>query len=171
MLRTLRKIFGVIGIADGTGFNKFGVYGRLVGSHGTGINTAIYGNDFVQTSNTYAGFFQGRVSITGSLDATSLNISGTKNFRIDHPLDPEHKILRHAAIESYEVLNQYSGNISTDDNSLATVILPNYFETLNKDFRYQLTSISTFAQAIIKTEVANNQFIIQTNQPNTKVSW
>lgn len=162
---------GIIGIAEGTGFSKFGVCGRLVGTPGTGINTAIYGNDLVQAYNTYAGYFQGKVSISGSLDAASLNISGSKNFKIDHPLDPEHKILRHAAIESYEVLNQYSGNISTDDDGLATVVLPNYFETLNKDFRYQLTVITTFAQAIIKTEVVNNQFIIQTSQPNTKVSW
>ena len=51
------------------------------------------------------------------------------------------------------------------------VKLPNYFETLNKDFRYQLTPIGTFAQVIIKTEIANNQFIIQTNHPNIKVSW
>ena len=90
---------------------------------------------------------------------------------IDHPLDPENKILRHAAMESNEVLNQYSGNIITDASGYATVTLPNYFETLNKDFRYQLTVIGSFSQAIIKQEVINNQFIIQTNQPSTKVSW
>lgn len=162
---------GIIGIAEGTGFSKFGVYGRLIGTASSGISAAVYGNDIINVTNTYAGYFLGKVNITGSLDASSLNISGSKNFKIDHPLDPEHKILRHAAIESHEVLNQYSGNIFTDDNGFATVILPNYFETLNKDFRYQLTVIGTFAQAIIKTEVTNNQFVIQTNQPSTKVSW
>ena len=97
--------------------------------------------------------------------------TGTKNFTIDHPLDPENKILRHASIESNEVLNQYSGNIITDASGLASVILPNYFETLNKDFRYQLTVMGSFAQAIIKKEVFNNQFIIKSNRPNVKVSW
>lgn len=163
---------GVIGIAEGTGVRKYGVYGRLVGTASSGISAAIYGNDVINVANTYAGYFQGKVNIVGDFTVTgNTNASGTKNFKIDHPLDPEHKILYHAAIESPEVLNQYSGNISTDDDGLATVILPNYFETLNKDFRYQLTPIGTFAQVIIKTEIANNQFIIQTNHPNIKVSW
>ena len=90
---------------------------------------------------------------------------------IDHPLDPENKILRHAAIESNEVLNQYSGNIITDAAGLATVTLPNYFETLNKDFRYQLTAIGSFSQVIIKKKISNNQFIIQSKQPKVEVSW
>ena len=74
-------------------------------------------------------------------------------------------------MESNEVLNQYSGNVTTDASGYATVTLPNYFETLNKDFRYQLTVIGSFSQAIIKQEVINNQFIIQTNKPSIKVSW
>jgi hypothetical protein len=163
---------GVIGIAEGTGVHKYGVYGRLVGTASSGISAAIYGNDVINVANSYAGHFEGKVNVVGNLTVSgNSSASGVKTFRIDHPLDPENKILRHAAMESNEVLNQYSGNISTDADGLATVILPNYFETLNKDFRYQLTSIGTFAQAIIKTEVANNQFVIQTNQPNTKVSW
>ena len=163
---------GVIGISEGTGVHKYGVYGRLVGTASSGISAAIYGNDVINVANSYAGYFDGKVNVVGNLTVSgNSSASGVKTFRIDHPLDPENKILRHAAMESNEVLNQYSGNISTDNDGLATVILPNYFETLNKDFRYQLTSIGTFAQAIIKTEVANNQFVIQTNQPNTKVSW
>jgi hypothetical protein len=90
---------------------------------------------------------------------------------MDHPLDPENKILMHAAAESNEVINFYSGNITTDANGKATVMLPDYFESINKDFRYQLTVIGTFAQAIINKEVSHNQFEIATNQPNVKVSW
>ncbi len=163
---------GIIGIAEGSGVHKYGVYGRLVGTASSGISAAIYGNDVINVANTFAGYFDGKVNVVGNLTVSgNSSASGVKTFRIDHPLDPENKILRHAAMESNEVLNQYSGNISTDSDGLATVILPNYFEALNKDFRYQLTAIGTFAQAIIKAEVANNQFIIQTNQPNTKVSW
>jgi hypothetical protein len=33
--------------------------------------------------------------------------------------------------------NTYDGNVTTDDAGLATVALPNWFETLNRDFRYQ----------------------------------
>ena len=50
--------------------------------------------------------------------------------------------------------------------------LPDYFEAINKDFRYQLTVVGgTFAQAIVSKEIKNNQFEIATNQPNIKVSW
>lgn len=39
------------------------------------------------------------------------------------------------------------------------------------DFRYQLTCLGQFAQAIIIEKVKNNQFKIQTDKPNTEVSW
>ncbi len=101
-----------------------------------------------------------------------LNVTGTKLFRIDHPADTS-KYLQHAAIESNEVLNQYSGNVITDAGGLATVTLPDYFHLVNIDFRYQLTVMgASFAHAIIFSEIdANNQFVIKTDEPNTKVSW
>jgi len=68
-------------------------------------------------------------------------------------------------------MNIYNGNITTDANGKATVKLPDYFEALNMEFRYQLTVIGSFAQAIVNKEVANNAFEIATNQPNVKVSW
>jgi hypothetical protein len=98
-------------------------------------------------------------------------VLGIKAFTMDHPLDPANKTLVHAAIESNEVLNAYSGNVTTDAGGKATVNLPDYFEAINKDFRYQLTVIGPFAQAVISREIKNNQFEISTSQPNTKVSW
>ena len=98
-------------------------------------------------------------------------VVGVKAFTMDHPLDPENKLLRHVAAESNEVINFYSGNVTTDASGKATVSLPDYFEAINKDFRYQLTVIGSFAQAIVSKEVSNNKFEIATNQPNVKVSW
>ncbi len=51
--------------------------------------------------------------------------------------------------------------------------LPGYFHLINIDFRYQLTIIGTsFARAVIFSEIdENNQFVIKTDEPNTKVSW
>ncbi|MFN3413260.1 MAG: hypothetical protein ACK42L_04280, partial [Thermoanaerobaculum sp.] len=86
-------------------------------------------------------------------------------------LDPEHKYLRHAAIESHEVLNQYSGNVVTDEEGRAVVELPEWFEALNRDFRYQLTVIGRFAQAIVEEKIKNNRFVIRTNMANVEVSW
>ncbi|MEA1981836.1 MAG: hypothetical protein U9N54_12830, partial [candidate division Zixibacteria bacterium] len=42
---------------------------------------------------------------------------------------------------------------------------------LNRDFRYQLTVIGDFAQAIVAEEISSNQFSIRTDKPNIKVSW
>ena len=109
----------------------------------------------------------GKVVVDGDF-----TVLGVKAFTMDHPLDPENKLLMHVAAESNEVINFYSGNITTDASGKATVSLPDYFEAINKDYRYQLTVVGgTFAQAIISKEVSNNKFEIATNQPNVKVSW
>jgi trimeric autotransporter adhesin len=132
----------------------------------TSDNAAANGGLFVSTVNGKAGKFEGDVEITGNLSAT-----GAKNFKIDHPLDPENKYLYHASIESSEVLNLYTGNTITDANGDAMVQMPEWFEALNKDVRYQLTVIGTFAQAIIAEKIKGNRFVIKTNAPNVEVSW
>jgi hypothetical protein len=108
----------------------------------------------------------GRVVVDGDF-----TVLGAKAFTMDHPLDPANKLLMHAAAESNEVINFYSGNATTNASGKVIVNLPDYFEAINKDFRYQLTVIGSFAQAIISKEVSNNQFEIATNIPNVKVSW
>jgi hypothetical protein len=119
----------------------------------------------IDNANT-AGFFDGAIDIT-----TDLYASGSKHFKIDHPLDPANKYLLHACIESSDVKNLYDGNITTDDAGEATVVLPSYFEVLNRDFRYQLTVIGQFAQAIVASKIKSNQFTIKTDKPNVEVSW
>ena len=44
-------------------------------------------------------------------------------------------------------------------------MLPEYFEALNSDFRYKLTVIGQFAQAIVASEISHNQFTIRTDKP------
>lgn len=96
---------------------------------------------------------------------------GSGTFEIDHPLDPANKYLYHSFVESPDMMNIYNGNVTTDANGIATVTMPDYFQALNKDFRYQLTAIGTFAQAIVSKEMNKNTFEIKTNQPNVKISW
>lgn len=57
-----------------------------------------------------------RLHVIGNFTA-----SGVKAFTIDHPLDPENKMLRHFAVESNEVLNSYSGNATTDASGKVVV--------------------------------------------------
>ena len=121
-----------------------------------------------------------RVNSTESLTATvgavtvagNLYVGGTKNFRIDHPLDPANKFLFHAAIESSEVLNLYSGNVVLDASGEAMVQLPEWFEVINKDFRYQLTPIGAPGRDLyVAEEVSGGHFKIAGGKPNGKVSW
>jgi hypothetical protein len=103
--------------------------------------------------------------VFGTLTANS------KNFVIDHPLDPANKYLAHASIESSEQACVYSGNIVLDDKGEAVVNLPVWVEALNEDFRYQLTCVGRSAPVYIADEVANNQFRIGGGTAGMKVSW
>ncbi|MEL6390508.1 MAG: hypothetical protein AAFQ02_10115 [Bacteroidota bacterium] len=107
----------------------------------------------------------GNLSVTGSLS------KGSGTFKIDHPLYPTQKYLYHSFVESPDMMNIYNGNVITDESGKAVVTLPDYFESLNMDFRYQLTVIGTFAQAIVSEEVSDNSFVIETSEPEVKVSW
>lgn len=148
-------------ISGGSGTN-YGVYGTAWG--GTGTNNGIYGTASGGTTN-WAGYFFGNVNITGTLS------KGGGSFKIDHPLDPTNKNLYHSFVESPDMMNIYNGNVITDASGYSTVTMPDWFEALNKDFRYQLTVIGDFAQAIISQKIQNNQFIIRTDKPGIEVSW
>ncbi len=113
----------------------------------------------------------GTLRIRGSLAVDGTVTKSGGSFRIDHPLDPENKYLYHSFVESPDMMNVYNGNVVTDENGEAVVQLPTYFEALNRDFRYQLTCIGTFARAMIAREVEGNTFLVKTDQPNVKVSW
>ena len=157
--------YGVFGHATNStdyavgGLHEDGPFGVL------GMSTiGVYGtNGGGEVDN--AGLFVGPVTIYGRLTKT------TGSFKIDHPLDPAHKWLYHSFVESPDMMNVYNGNVVTDGNGFAEVTLPDYFEALNIDFRYQLTVIGTFAQAIVAEEISDNRFVIQTDKPNVKVSW
>jgi hypothetical protein len=148
------------GGVGGDGVQAFPGRGRAPGFEGA---AGTFFGDVVVTKNLGV---QGDVSVTGNLTAF-----GIKQFKIDHPLNPEGKYLLHAAIESSEVLNVYSGNVTTNERGEATVTLPDWFEAINCDFRYQLTVVGTFAQAIVAEEIRNNHFKIRTSIRGVKVSW
>ncbi|GIV17070.1 MAG: hypothetical protein KatS3mg022_2505 [Armatimonadota bacterium] len=172
---------GVYGHATASSGNTIGVYGRsnstagdaIVGwaSATTGSTTGVYGQ-----SNSTAGFgVYGWKPSGGSgygvYYVGGLAGTGTKSFQMDHPLSPETHFLNHFCTEGPEPYNAYSGNVTTDAQGYAVVQLPDYFEIINRDFRYQLTCIGQFAQAIVAEEIRNNRFVIRTDKPYVKVSW
>lgn len=109
---------------------------------------------------------------TGNLSVTGAITAGVKDFKIDHPLDPQNKYLYHGSVESSEMMNIYTGNAILDNGGEAVVSLPKWFEALNADFRYQLTAIGAAAPNLhIAQEIANHQFSIAGGGPGMKVSW
>jgi len=111
-------------------------------------------------------FNNGDLNVAGTLTAAA------KNFKIDHPLDPQNKFLYHGSVESSELMNIYTGNAILDNGGEALVSLPEWFEAVNTDFRYQLTAIGAAAPGLhIGQEIANHQFSIAGGAPGMKVSW
>lgn len=163
---------GIYGTSTSTDISTdAGVNGRSTATNGTGvIGEANSGSQafgvWGKSTSGYAGWFEGNVRVTGTCTGCA-----RADFEIDNPLDPANKYLRHSSVASPDMLNIYSGNVTTDAQGNATAVLPDYFEALNTDFRYQLTVVGQFAQAIVNNEIENNSFTIKTDKPNVKVSW
>jgi hypothetical protein len=155
---------GVVGVSNTGGpgvYAQSGDNGWAVDAYNTGDSTGILAGSV----SGFAGWFNGDVEVDGNLSKAA------GSFKIDHPLDPANKYLYHSFVESPDMMNIYNGNVITNATGDAVVTLPEWFETLNRDFRYQLTVVGQFAQAIVGGEVSNHQFAIKTDKPNVKVSW
>ncbi|HWP30201.1 MAG TPA: hypothetical protein VNK96_00515 [Fimbriimonadales bacterium] len=163
---------GVVGYAPANNGINYGVYAQSDSTNGRGVlgwATAISGTTYgvVGRSDSTSGY---GVYSSGNFAAT-----GTKSFQIDHPLMPETHYLNHFCTEGPEPYNVYSGNVVTDAQGYANVQLPDYFESINRDFRYQITVIDgageEFVQARVVRKIQNNHFVIRTSMPHVEVSW
>jgi hypothetical protein len=162
--------YGTVGVEgyggnNGTGTGgDGGVFSPGIGNTEDGYGVYAQGGG-INACCSDAAVFGGEVQIYGYLTKSS------GSFKIDHPLDPANKYLNHSFVESPDMMNIYNGNVFTDARGDAIVTLPEWFESLNRDFRYQLTVIGQFAQAIVASKVAGNQFSIKTDKPGVEVSW
>jgi hypothetical protein len=127
---------------------------------------AIFARTTSSSASSYAGIFVGNVSISGNLAKSS------GSFKIDHPLDPANKYLYHSFVESPDMKNIYDGVVTLDNNGAALVTMPEWFDALNQDFRYQLTAIGAPGPNLyIAQEIAGNSFKIAGGTAGMKVSW
>jgi len=158
------KGMGVYG--SGVGTLSIGVYGISTGNWGKGVVGKIQSNDYNAVAvtgdatgypNAYAGVFKGRVSVQGTLSKTG----GT--FVIDHPGDPENKILRHSFVESPEMLLIYKGRARLDEGAV-TVDLPGYFEALvhPEGREIVLTCVGGYTPLYLDGEIADGRFTVRT---------
>uniref|UniRef100_A0A7V1ZIM0 Peptidase S74 domain-containing protein n=1 Tax=Thermoanaerobaculum aquaticum TaxID=1312852 RepID=A0A7V1ZIM0_9BACT len=156
-----RGVYGEANKAQAIGVHGHSDSGRGVAG-GSNSGRGVYG----WTASGVAGFFEGNVQVTGTLS------KGGGSFKIDHPLDPEHKYLYHSFVESPDMKNVYDGNVVLDQNGEAWVELPEWFEALNRDFRYQLTALGGPGPNLyVAEEIAHNRFKIAGGRPGMKVSW
>jgi hypothetical protein len=174
---------GGIGV-EGVGFNGvsgqtnyrdgYGVFGQnfdLVGpltSNSVGVGGLGYIGVLGQSSDPAGA---GVASLDNIIALGDLTVSGTKNFRIDHPLDPANEYLNHFSIESNEVLNIYRGTAAFDENGNAVVQLPEWFDAVNRNASYQLTPIGGYAPIFIAEKITSGRFVIGGGQAGMEVSW
>ncbi len=115
------------------------------------------------------------ITITPDDGANTITIAvapaAARSFRIDHPLDPANMYLYHSSVESPDMMNVYNGNVLLDANGEAWVEMPDWFEALNRDFRYQLTCIGGFAPVYVAEEISGNRFRIAGGEAGMKISW
>ena len=106
----------------------------------TGDETAVYGEDDGTGNYAYLGssnysmaaqcfsgvarFFNGDVYVTGDIYKSAFS------FLIDHPLDPENRLLRHTCVESPVPLLMYRGKVRLDARGEAVIGMPEYFKAL-----------------------------------------
>jgi hypothetical protein len=116
--------------------------------------------------------FLKKVVASGDLDVRGTLTKAAGDFKIDHPLDPANKYLSHSFVESPDMKNVYDGVAVLDDAGEAVVRLPDWFEALNRDCRYQLTPLGGPARDLhVAEEVCDNQFKIAGGPPGMKVCW
>ncbi|MBM4117097.1 hypothetical protein FJ251_05030 [bacterium] len=157
------SFYGVQGIANGgTGGYNFGVYGY---ANGAGMNIGVYGEAYSGTSQ-YAGYFNGNVYVAGTL------YKSAGSFKIDHPLDPANRTLSHSFVESPDMMNVYNGNLVLGPDGSAWVEMPDWFEALNRDFRYQLTAIGAPGPNLYVAEkMTDSRFKVAGGAAGLEVSW
>ena len=68
--------------------------------------------------------------------------------------------------------NIYDGMAVPDSHGEAIVELPDWFEALNQDYRYQLTAVGRPSPGLyVADEISANRFRIAGGAPQSKISW
>jgi hypothetical protein len=164
-LGILASLTGTLPISTKIGlFGNANVANLNLSTYDPNTQIAVYGKANI-AANNYAGLFEGNVSVFGSFSAT------VKNFKIDHPLDPANKYLYHTSVESPDMMNIYNGIVRMDQEGYAEVEMPDWFEALNSDFRYQLTCLERYAPVYISRKMKEGKFKIGGGLPGQEVSW
>jgi len=165
---------GYIATVGGGYYNTAsGDYAAVIGGYAdtaAGDHSIAGGYHSVVPSGCYNSVAFNGQTATASSQLRCGNISKTGGgFTIDHPLDPDNKILNHYFVESPEMVLIYRGVAVIGADGRATVHLPEYFDALNRNPMIQLTGVGT-SDVYVVEEVHNDRFVIG-GKPGTKVYW
>jgi hypothetical protein len=162
--------------ATGGGYDNHATsYSAVVGGYGNA--TTLDGFDFAAnnqssfwgTTTTNAAAFNGQEASADGETRVGIIAKGSGAFSIDHPLDPEHKILNHYFAESPEMVLMYRGIARIGAHGRVEVRLPDYFEKLNKDPMVKLTGVGT-SNVHLAEKISGNRFIIS-GPAGAEVHW
>ena len=146
-----------------------GTAGQFVTAVGGTLLQGLSGSGFQQVFSVDS---HGNGTYAGNLNVSGTLTKGGGSFKIDDPLDPENKYLSHSFVESPDMLDLYNGSVKLDARGEAWVTMPVYFQVLNRDFQYVLTSVgSSQPRLYIAREIKGNRFKIAGGRPYGKVSW
>ncbi|HEX7319309.1 MAG TPA: hypothetical protein VF399_02990 [bacterium] len=176
--------------AVGGGINNSATanYSTIIGGYAnaaTGLYSSVAGGYLDTVAGAY-GFAAGNSSVVPSAYTNSTAFNGQTvtatgethvgilskaggTFTIDHPLDPDTKILNHYFVESPDMTTMYRGTAVLDQNGQAEIFLPVYFDILNRRPLIQI-SASGAGDAYILEKVSGNRFMIG-GTPGAEVSW
>lgn len=140
------------------------INGKFITTDNTDIQGILKVNgDFVAQANAYV---QSDLTVYGNL-----NVSGSKNFKINHPTKPGYKLV-HACIEGPEAAVFYRGQAKLK-NGQTEIVLPDYFEALTrKDSRtVQLTAKGKRPFTLSATEIVDGKFKVYGTKANGEFFW
>jgi hypothetical protein len=132
------------------------------GSFATGTNST--------ASNSNAAAFNGTSTNASNQTSVSVLKQGFSTFALDHPLDPEGRILNQYGTGSDAALMIYRGVAVIGSNGKVQAQLPDYFDALNRNPMIQLTGVGSSDVVYVAEEETNNRFIIG-GKPGMKVFW
>ena len=118
------------------------------------------------------------LDVNGSINATSAVSAVTKNFVIDHPLDPQGKQLIHGSLEGPETAVFYRGHAQLSDGQ-ATIVLPAYFEALTRKENRTVLLTPKFTAAerismLAASEIQDGKFTVRSTtnaNPSQDFYW
>jgi len=107
-------------------------------------------------------FYGSDIYVHGTLHVASLKTDASRSFG---------GRAQEMSVQSPEMMTMLSGISVMDLSGEARISVPASFDELNQDFRYQLTTIGSFAAVYIAQELQNNSFHIAGGKPGMRVSW